>query len=116
MIMKDKPTYTLWHMGDLMATGPHTRETFMAFIEEGRQMVEDCAAGGVRHGAAEIFSSRDDSVWTFDQQDLKQLERDLAAANELESQPYDGWEGSWAGDGSGMDDLADFNSMEGYDY
>ena len=30
-------------------------------------------------------------------------------------QPYGGWEGSWAGDGSGMDDLADFNAMEGMD-
>jgi hypothetical protein len=26
---------------------------------------------------------------------------------------FGGWEGSWAGDGSGMDDLADFNSNEG---
>ena len=32
-----------------------------------------------------------------------------------EPEPYDGWEGCWAGDGSGMDDLADFNAMEGYD-
>jgi len=31
-------------------------------------------------------------------------------------QPYDGWEGSWAGDGSGLDDLADYNAMEGDDY
>jgi hypothetical protein len=27
--------------------------------------------------------------------------------------PYDG--GGWPGDGSGMDDLADFNAMEGMD-
>ena len=33
-----------------------------------------------------------------------------------EQQPYGGWEGCWPGDGSGMDDLADFNQMEGYDY
>ena len=33
-----------------------------------------------------------------------------------EEQPFDGWEGCWAGDGSGMDDLADFNQMEGDDY
>tara|TARA_Y100000310_G_C20080855_1_gene533757 strand:- start:156 stop:332 length:177 start_codon:yes stop_codon:yes gene_type:complete len=33
-----------------------------------------------------------------------------------EEQPYDGWGGCWPGDGSGMDDLADFNQMEGYDY
>jgi len=37
----------------------------------------------------------------------------------IEVQPeetYDGWGGCWPGDGSGMDDLADFNQMEGYDY
>jgi hypothetical protein len=28
---------------------------------------------------------------------------------------FGGWEGSWAGDGSGMDDLADFNANEGLD-
>ena len=31
-------------------------------------------------------------------------------------QPYGGFEGQWAGDGSGLDDLADFNAMEGDDY
>ena len=31
-------------------------------------------------------------------------------------EPYDGWEGCWAGDGSGMDDFADYNANEGYDY
>ena len=25
---------------------------------------------------------------------------------------YDGWGGCWPGDGSGMDDLADYNAME----
>jgi hypothetical protein len=29
---------------------------------------------------------------------------------------YGGFEGQWAGDGSGLDDLADFNAMEGDDY
>lgn len=29
---------------------------------------------------------------------------------------YDGWEGNWPGDGSGMDDFADYNAMEGGDY
>ena len=32
-----------------------------------------------------------------------------------EVQPFDGFGGCWAGDGSGMDDLADFNQMEGGD-
>ena len=31
------------------------------------------------------------------------------------AEPYDGWGGCWAGDGSGMDDLADYNAMEGGD-
>ena len=29
---------------------------------------------------------------------------------------FGGVEGKWAGDGSGLDDLADYNAMEGYDY
>lgn len=33
-----------------------------------------------------------------------------------EVQPFDGFDGCWPGDGSGMDDLADFNQMEGNDY
>jgi len=116
--MKDKPTYTLWHMGDLMATGPHTRETFMAFIEEGRQMVEDCAAEGVRHGAAEIFSSRDDSVWTFDQQDLKQLERDLAAANapECNMSDVEADADTLASAGYGTDEDYGYYGDDPYDY
>lgn len=32
------------------------------------------------------------------------------------SRPYDGYEGCWPGDGSGMDDFADYNAMEGGDY
>ena len=32
-----------------------------------------------------------------------------------EMQPFDGFGGCWPGDGSGMDDLADFNQMEGWD-
>ena len=31
-----------------------------------------------------------------------------------DEQPYDG--GGWPGDGSGMDDFADYNANEGYDY
>ena len=29
---------------------------------------------------------------------------------------FGGFEGQWAGDGSGLDDLADYNAMEGCDY
>ena len=31
-----------------------------------------------------------------------------------EDRPYGGWEGHWAGDGSGMDDFADYNQNEGW--
>ncbi len=31
-------------------------------------------------------------------------------------QPYDGFEGCWPGDGSGMDDLADMHANEANDY
>jgi hypothetical protein len=33
-----------------------------------------------------------------------------------DEQPYDGFEGNFPGDGSGMDDLADFNQNEANDY
>lgn len=29
---------------------------------------------------------------------------------------YDGWQGCWPGDGSGMDDLADMHANEGGDW
>ncbi len=38
------------------------------------------------------------------------------AAPEPEPQPYDGREGQWPGDGSGMDDLADLGEQEGHDW
>jgi|TARA_B110001454_G_C12679949_1_gene417583 hypothetical protein len=41
--------------------------------------------------------------------------RDQIQVRPEETQPYDGFEGCWPGDGSGMDDLADFNAMEGGD-
>lgn len=36
-------------------------------------------------------------------------------AVEQEPQPYDGCEGQWPGDGSGLDDLADLGEQEGWD-
>lgn len=33
---------------------------------------------------------------------------------ETEPKAYDGWEGCWLGDGSGLDDLADLHAQEGY--
>jgi len=39
-----------------------------------------------------------------------------AVEQEPEPQPYDGCEGQWAGDGSGLDDLADWGEQEGRDW
>ena len=39
-----------------------------------------------------------------------------AVEQEPEPQPYDGGEGCWPGDGSGMDDLADLHASEGGDW
>ena len=74
MIMTEKPTYTLWHGGDLIATGPHTRETLDEFIARGMQNVHDCVANGLDWGTAEVYSSHDDGrVWSFEPRDLKEM-------------------------------------------
>jgi len=47
------------------------------------------------------------------------LDKSSPLRDMVEVQPeevYGGFEGCWPGDGSGMDDLADFNQMEGNDY
>jgi hypothetical protein len=40
----------------------------------------------------------------------------LAKVTVEEQQPYDGFEGQWPGDGSGMDDFEDYNQNEGMDW
>jgi len=44
----------------------------------------------------------------------QQLDSYYEAQTELPEQPYDG--GGWGGDGSGTDDLADYNQNEVNDY
>lgn len=39
-----------------------------------------------------------------------------AVEQEPEPEPYDGCEGQWPGDGSGLDDLADWGEQEGHDF
>ena len=67
--MKNKqPTYTLWHNGDLVATGKHNRNTLDDFIAQGRELVESAPL----LGEAEIFSSHDDGrVWNLSADKLK---------------------------------------------
>jgi len=106
----DKATYTLWHAGDLIATGTHNRDTFMNFIARGRELVDDSNLD-----TAEIYSSRDDGqVWSYTLADKRAALVDDVEPEENFYLRHDG--GGWPGDGSGMDDLADFNAMEGQDY
>jgi len=79
MIENNKATYTLWHGGDLIATGPHTRETFDEFIARGMENVHDCVTNGLDWGTAEVYSSHDDGrVWSFEPSDLQaKMDEDL---------------------------------------
>jgi len=95
MIMNDKPTYTLWNGNLVVATYPHTREGMDAAMVRAHELT----VGG--YGKLTIYSSRDDLVWS--------------STNEEPNEPEENFSG-WPGDGSGMDDLADFNAMEGCDY
>lgn len=47
--------------------------------------------------------------------ELNTFAAEPAVEQEPEPQPYDGFEGQWAGDGSGFDDLADWGEQEGWD-
>ena len=91
----EKATYTLWNGSHMVATYPHTREGMDAALVR----AHDLSIGG--YGKLTIYSSRDDLVWS--------------STNEEPNEPEENFSG-WPGDGSGMDDLADFNAMEGYDY
>ena len=99
MVMKNKrPTYTLWNGSHMVDTYPHTREGMDAAMQQAHGLT----IGG--YGKLTIYSSRDDLVWS-------------STNEEPEENFYlrhDG--GGWPGDGSGVDDLADFNQMEGADY
>jgi len=46
---------------------------------------------------------------------LRTFAAEPAVEQEPEPEPYDGCEGQWAGDGSGLDDLADLGEQEGWD-
>ena len=53
--MKDnKSTYSLWHQGNLLWEGEHNRNTLDEMLEEAFDL----------DGTVEIFSSRDDLVWS----------------------------------------------------
>jgi hypothetical protein len=97
--MKDeKATYTLWIGVSLIATRPHTTENYIDLL----------GIASETSGHARIYSTREDAPVYDSKIDY--------SPDEDEPVAYDGYEGCWPGDGSGMDDLADYNQMEGYDY
>lgn len=98
--MKDeKATYTLWIGVSLIATRPHTTENYIDLL----------GIASETSGHARIYSTREDMP-VYDSKDEGNVPVDD------EPVAYDGYEGCWPGDGSGMDDLADYNQMEGCDY
>ena len=101
MIMNDKATYTLWNGNLMVATYPHTREGMDAAMVRAHNL----SVGG--YGKLTVYSSRDDLVWSSTNEEHNEPEENFYLR-------HDG--GGWPGDGSGMDDLADFNAMEGCDY
>lgn len=93
--MKNDPTYTLWIGSDVVATRPHTTENYIDLLGIARET----------SGHARIYSTREDAPVYDSKVDYVALEEQNLFATD----------GGWPGDGSGMDDLADYNQMEGYD-
>ena len=80
-------TYTLWIDDQLVATGPHTRETYNDLLAEAAE-----AQGNV---LCEIYSSRDDeAVWQSDREVVPMTYEETygwdASPEAYEPNPYDG--------------------------
>ena len=82
-----KATYTLWIDDQLVATGPHTLETYTDLLAEAAE-----AQGNV---LCEIYSSRDDeAVWQSDREVVPMTYEETygwdASPEAYEPNPYDG--------------------------
>jgi len=94
------------------------REYFRATHEAHANRVANHMArtfGWGRHGALRVAVSdceAEEFPGAFDYRGVVPVEGNAVPY----AQPYGGTEGQWAGDGSGLDDLADFNALEGNDY
>jgi hypothetical protein len=80
-------TYTLWIDDQLVASGPHTRETYNDLLAEAAE-----AQGNV---LCEIYSSRDDeAVWQSDREVVPMTYEETygwdASPEAYEPNPYDG--------------------------
>ena len=93
----NEPTYTLWIGVSLIATRLYTTENYIDLL----------GIASEASGHARIYSSREDKP-VYDSKDKDNVP--------LEDRNLFATDGGWPGDGSGMDDLADFNQMEGFDY
>lgn len=98
----------------LIANGTASQRTKNRIREHGDVMTAErfhndltCLGGGW----AVLFTAPDGWHGWLPASELSILRHDAKP----DSQPFDGFGGCWAGDGSGMDDLADFNAMEGMD-
>jgi len=114
MKQNDKPTYTLWNGSHMVATYPHTREG----SDEAFARAHGMQVGGYATGTLAIYSSRDDLVWSSsDEGDESPTTEEVSYMDSVynDADTLSGG-GGWPGDGSGVDDLADFNAMEGCDY
>jgi hypothetical protein len=113
MKQNDKPTYTLWNGSDMVATYPHTREG----SDEAFARAYGMQVGGYAVGTLAIYSSRDDLVWSSsDEGDESPTTEEMSHLDSVYDDADTLSGGGWPGDGSGVDDLADFNAMEGCDY
>lgn len=106
----NEPTYTLWIGSDLAATRRHTTENYIDLLG---------IASETPNQHVTIYSSREDAP-VYDSDDEDNVLFDDPAV-EPADEPEENFylrhdDGGWPGDGSGVDDLADFNQMEGYDY
>ena len=108
-----KDTYTLWQgtaaSARLLDRRPHKRDDYMDLLEKAYDLQQES------NQTITIYSSREADGPVYSSE-IDPAPIPSRSAPTTPDPVYDGWDGCWAGDGSGMDDLADFNSMEGCDY
>ena len=105
-----KATYTLWSGTSLLDTRPHLTEDYMDLLEKAYDLQQES------NQHITIYSSRETDGPVYSSKVDPAPKETPATAGPNPDPAYDGWGGCWAGDGSGLDDLADYNAMEGDDY
>ena len=110
---KEFGSHTFAVKATLIANGTASQRTKNRIREHGDAMTAErfrsdlaCLGGG----SAVLFTAPDGWHGWLPISELSILRHDAKPEKE-----FDGFGGCWAGDGSGMDDLADFNALEGMD-